>query len=64
MNKQLTPRTPAKIKDNNEHATFFDGESEAMAGRVAWIRIWTPESEPAREPADKIWAIVLRFDNG
>ncbi|KAM1056301.1 hypothetical protein ACFX13_030467 [Malus domestica] len=64
MNKQLTPRTPAKIKDNNEYATYFGGESKAMGGRIARMRIWTPESGPAREPADKIWAIVLRFDDG
>ncbi|KAM1805954.1 hypothetical protein ACFX11_029156 [Malus domestica] len=35
-----------------------------MGGRVARMRIWTLESGPAREPADEIWAIVLRFDNG
>ncbi|KAM1124345.1 hypothetical protein ACFX2H_039406 [Malus domestica] len=64
MNKQLTPRTLAKIKDNSEHATFFGGESEAMGGRVTRMRIWTPESGPARKPTDEIWAIVPRFDDG
>ncbi|KAM1017612.1 hypothetical protein ACFX15_046259 [Malus domestica] len=35
-----------------------------MGSRVAQMRIWTLEFEPARKPTDEIWAIVLRFDDG